>query len=72
MAEVYLQSHTGEGSGKANTTTPNGDGHQELGHLFQEATRLLEATDLPGANEALKTAERVLVLRRRILDLGPW
>ena len=72
MAEVSLQSRAGEGSEKANTTTTNGGEHQELDHIFKEATRLLEATDLPGANEALKTAEQVLVLRRRIFDLGPW
>lgn len=71
MAEVSLQSWTGEGPEKANTTVPNGNRHQKLDHIFQEATRLLEATDLPGANEALKTAERVLVLRRRISDLDP-
>lgn len=40
---------------------PNGGDRRELGCLLQEATRLLEATDLSGANETLKAAEEALV-----------
>lgn len=71
MAEISLQSRTDEDPGKTDTTTPKGGEHQDLGSLFREATRLLEAADLPGANEALKTAEQVLVLRRQISNLSP-
>lgn len=34
---------------------------RELGHLIREAVRLLEASDLRGANETLKEAARVNV-----------
>ena len=69
-----LQNRTAASPGSADTAAPtaNGGEQQELGRLFQKAARLLEAADLPGANETLKTAEQVLILRRRIFDLSPW
>jgi hypothetical protein len=46
-----------------NAGTPNGEDRRELGCLLREAARLLEATDLSGANETLKAAEEVLSAR---------
>lgn len=34
----------------------SGDGEKRLGHLLREAVRLIESTDLRGANEILKRA----------------
>lgn len=39
-------------------------GRRQPGRLLREAARLLEATDLRGANETLKQAEEALVLRK--------
>ena len=70
MAEVPLQSRPGGELTRPEAAASDGAEHQELGRLFREATRLLDATDLGGANETLKTAEQVLILRRRTFDLG--
>lgn len=61
MAETSLQRQVGVRAGGE---------HKELGRLLQEATRLLDEADLPGANETLKAAEQVLIVRRRIRDIG--
>ncbi len=70
MAEAHLQNSNSEDFGRPDTTTSNGAGHQNLGRLFREATRLLDATDLGGANETLKAVEQVLYVKRWVFDLG--
>ena len=71
MVEVYSSSWADENPTGPGARTVNGMEHRELGRLFREATRLLDATDLGGANETLKAVEQMLCVRRRVFDLGP-
>ena len=63
MPKAFPREPAGGTGGAEAAGTPDDGEHRELGRLLHEAIRLLEATDLSGANETLKEAEKALAVR---------
>ncbi|MGF1472263.1 MAG: hypothetical protein ACFB50_11050 [Rubrobacteraceae bacterium] len=60
MADALSGKQVGETSRSAVAGGPGNESYPKLSCLIREAVRLLEAADLPGANETLKEAEKAL------------
>jgi hypothetical protein len=63
VPEAFTQQQVGGAPGGFSAGASGSGKRREPGSLLKEAALLLEATDLSGANETLKEAEKALAFR---------